>query len=263
MGPDKPLVKLPVNPGLTVKLTDKLSDTLTYVPAGKFYMGCPLEQSTHWQEAPQHMVTFSKGFYLSDHPILNSEYAAVTGDTTRNPKNYPADAAVNISCEMFDTYVKALQKLNPGKVIRAPTKSEWEYVARSGTSNLSFSKDPKSRDFNFNNRYGETCDRTMPVKSKKPNGWGFYGIIFSDGTERSCDAGFFGDQTYIAAVTDPKYPQPKCAANPASDHIHANGGSPTYPIQELCSDNSNVGKDAGGQQRNNYQMIRQRILVEE
>ena len=263
MGPDKPLVKLPVKPGLTIKLADKLSDTLIYVPAGKLYMGCPLEQTTHWQEAPQHMVTLTKGIYMSDHPILNSEYAAVTGDTTRNPKNYPPDAAVNISCEMFDAYVKALQKLNPGKVIRAPTKAEWEYAARSGTSDLSFSVIPKNRDFNFGNRYGETCDRTVPVKSKKPNSWGFYGMMFSDGSERSCDAGFFSDQTYIPAMTDPRYPMQNCVANPAKDHVHANGGNTGYPIQELLNDNSNVGKELGGDQRNRYLMIRQRFVVEE
>ena len=71
-------------------------------------MGNALEQNPHWQEAPRHMVTFTKGFYLSDHPITNAEYAAVTGDTNCNPKNYPDDAAVNISCAMFDKYVKAL-----------------------------------------------------------------------------------------------------------------------------------------------------------
>jgi len=109
-GPETPLVKLPVKPGLTIHLTDALTDTLTYVPAGKFYMGNSLAQGVHWQEAPPHMVTFAKGFYLSDHPILNSEYAAVTGDTTRNPKQHPDGAACNMSCEMFDRYVKALQR---------------------------------------------------------------------------------------------------------------------------------------------------------
>lgn len=256
MGVTKPLVQLPVKPGLTVKLTDKLTDTLIYVPAGKFYMGCPLEQATHWQEAPQHMVTFTKGFYLADHPILNSEYAAVTGDTTRNPKNYPDGAAANMSCEMFDTYVKALEKLNPGKVIRCPSKAEWEYVARCGASNISVRNNP-------GDMYGQTCDRTMDVKSRKPNSWGFYGIMFADGSERSCDAGFFSDHVFIPSVTDPRYPVAKCKANPASAHIHANGGKDDHPIQELLNDNNNVGRDLGGEQRNGYLLIRQRVLIEE
>jgi len=258
MGPEKPLVQLPVKPGLVLKLTDKLSDTLIYVPPGKFYMGCPIQQVPHWQEGPQHMVTFTKGFYLSDHPITNAEYATVTGDKTRNPKNYPDGAAVNISCEMFDAYVKALQKLNPGKVIRAPTKAEWEYVARSGTSNLSFRHNP-------GNRHGETCDRTMVVKSKRPNGWGFYGIMFSDGSERSCDAAFYSDHVFIPAVTDPRYPSRQCLRDPSRVHIHANGGKVGYPIQELTNDESNVGTDLGGAQRNGagWKIIRQRILVEE
>ena len=255
--PEQPLVKLPVKPGLAIKLTEALSDTLIYVPAGKFYMGNPLEQYPHWQEAPQHLVTLTKGFYMSDHPVLNSEYAAVTGDTTRNPKNYPGDAPVNMSCEMFANYVKALQKLNPGKVIRAPTKSEWEYAAHSGTSNLSF-------EDNVGDRYGGTVDRTTSVKSKKPNSWGFYGFVGSDGSERSSDTGFFGDHKVVPDATDPRYPDAKCLANPAAVHIHANGGS-HYNIQELINDESNVGTDLGGVQRNGpgWKLIRERIVVEE
>lgn len=256
LGVTKPLVQLPVKPGLSIKLTEKLSDTLIYVPAGKFYMGSPLEQAVHWQEAPQHMVTLTKGFYVSDHPITNAEYAAVTGDATRNPKEYPDGAAVNISCEMFDTYVKALEKLNPGKNIRCPSKAEWEYVARSGTSNISVRNNPGGM-------YGETCDRTMDVKSKKPNSWGFYGIMFSDGSERSCDLAFFSDHIFIPSVTDPRYPVAKCKANPAAAHIHAHGGAENYPIQELLNDEQGVGTELGGKQRNNFKMIRQRILVEE
>ncbi len=157
---------------------------------------------------------------------------------------------------MFKAYVKALRKLNPGKVIRAPSKAEWEYVARSGTSNLSFWRNPGSR-------HGENCDRTMVVKSKKPNGWGFYGIMFNDASERSCDKGFYSDHTFIPAVTDPRYPSRKCRRNPSKDHIHANSGRTKHPVQELLNDNSNVGRDLGGNQRNRTQLMRQRILVEE
>ncbi len=259
-GPVQPLVKLPVKPGLTIKLADALTDTLIYVPAGKFYMGNPLEQYPHWQEAPQHMVVLTKGFYMSDHPILNSEYAAVTGDATRNPKGNPADAACNMSCEMFAAYVKALEKLNPGKVIRAPSRAEWEYVAQSGTSDLSL-------EDNVGSRCGETMDRTVPVKSRKPNGWGFYGIVGADGSERSCDAAFYTDLICgsVPALVDPRYPTTKCQTTPVADHVHANGGASGYNIQELLNDNSNVGTELGGAQRNGrgVKLIRQRIVVEE
>ena len=257
-GPEVPVVKLPVKPGLTIKLSDTLTDTLIYVPAGKFYMGCSLAQSTHNQEGQQHMVTFAKGFYLSDHPILNSEYAAITGDKTRNPKNHPDNAACNMSCEMFDRYVKALQKLNPGKVIRAPSKSEWEYVARSGTSNLEFGE-------NLNNRQGETCNRTVAVKSRKPNGWGFYGMVFNDGTERSCDDGFIGFGHFLPDATDPRFPCKTCQDTPGAYHIHSCGGISLDAINQLFNDEGYVGNELGGIQRNgsSWKLIRQRILVEE
>jgi len=253
-GPAVPLVKLPVKPPLTIKLTDKLTDSLIYVPAGKFYMGCPLEQYPHWQEAPQHMVTLTKGYYLSDHPILISEYIAVTGETNCNPKGHDVGCAVNISCEMFQKYVKALQALTPGKVIRAPSRAEWEYAARCGTSNLSGMMD-KQTDV----QYGEFCDFGTVVKSKKANAWGFFGIFFG-GSERTCDKGFV---LKCQDATDPRTPCKECDTNPAKDHIHANGGCIGWPVNELLNDNSNVGTELGGVQRNNFKHIRQRILVEE
>ena len=256
MQADNPLVKLPVKPGLTIKLTDALSDTLIYVPAGKFYMGNPLEQVPHWREAPQHMVTLTKGIFVSDHPVLNSEYTAVTGDTTGNSKNYPADAACNISCAMFDKYVKALQKLNPGKVIRAPTKAEWEYFARSGTSNLYF-EDNKTA------KAGETMDLATPVKSKKPNAWGFYGLNINSNGERSSDDGFYSADAFIPDSTDPRYPCKKCLQDPACYHIHACGSGAHFPLNELLNDEGYVGTDAGGRQRNNHKMQTERIVVEE
>ena len=254
-GPAVPLVKLPVKPPLTIKLTDKLTDALIYVPAGKFYMGNPLEQYPHWQEAPQHMVTLTKGFYLSDHPITIAEYMAVTGDANCNPKAHDPGCAVNISCEMFQKYVKALQALNPGKVIRAPSRAEWEYAARCGASSLSWMMDRPDA------RYGEICDLGTVLKTKKPNAWGFYGMVFDSGSERSCDKGFV---LKCQDATDPRLPCKECDTNPAKDHIHANGGcSGHYTIQELLNDNSNVGVELGGDQRNRYKHLRERILVEE
>ncbi len=257
-GPEVPLVKLPIKPGLTIKLTDTLTDTLIYVPAGKYYMGNSLAQNVHWQEGQQHMVTFAKGFYLADHPILNSEYAAVTGDKTRNPKNNPDGAACNMSCEMFAAYVQALQKLNPGKAIRAPSKSEWEYAARSGTSDIEFSE-------NLNSRNGETCHRSVEVKSKKPNAWGFYGMVFDDGSERSCDDGFIGFGHFLLDDKDPRFPCKICQDTPGAYHVHSCGGITGYPINELLNDEGYVGTDLGGIQRNGsgWKLIRQRILVEE
>ena len=87
--------------------------------------------------------------------------------------------------------------------------------------------------------------------------------MFRDGSERSCDVGFYSNQTLIRAATDPRYPSAKCRSRPGVDHIHANSGRSKYPVQELLNDNSNVGTDLGGNQRNRYRIIRQRILVEE
>jgi hypothetical protein len=87
--------------------------------------------------------------------------------------------------------------------------------------------------------------------------------MFSDGSERSCDTAFYSDHILIPSVTDPRYPARHCQPDFSKDHIHANGGCDGFPVNELLNDNSNVGRDLGGEQRNNFLHIRQRILVEE
>ena len=120
MGVAKPFI-MPNKPPLVLKIDDKVSIKLIYCPPGRFYMGCPLIQVPHWQESPQHMVTLTKGFYLSETPITYEQYGAVTGDTTAgDKKNYDPklakifkfsktkedmdmdpQAAAGLSCQMY------------------------------------------------------------------------------------------------------------------------------------------------------------------
>ena len=52
---------------------------MLWVPPGKFLMGEPYYQCPHWQEAPPHVVTLTKGFYMAEHPITQEMFEAVMG----------------------------------------------------------------------------------------------------------------------------------------------------------------------------------------
>ena len=80
LAPDKPLV-MPDRPPLALKINDKLSLQCTWVPPGKFFMGEPYYQCPHWQEAPPHMVTLTKGIYMAEHPITQEMFKTLVGES--------------------------------------------------------------------------------------------------------------------------------------------------------------------------------------
>ena len=92
---DRPFV-MPDKPPLVLKINDKLSLKCIWVPPGKFFMGEPYYQCPHWQEAPPHMVTLTKGIYMAEHPITQEMFEAVVGSNPSREK--AAKAPVNVSC---------------------------------------------------------------------------------------------------------------------------------------------------------------------
>ena len=52
-----------------------------WIPAGQFVMGAPAGQSgVDDDEQPQHLVTFSRGFWLSRHEITNAQFCVFLND---------------------------------------------------------------------------------------------------------------------------------------------------------------------------------------
>jgi hypothetical protein len=244
LAPDKPFV-MPDKAPLLLEINGRLSLKCIWVPPGKFLMGEPYYQCPHWQEAPPHLVTLSKGFYLAEHPITQEMYEAIVGNNPSKEKS--ARAPVNVSCTNMYDFCRLLSQKTK-RTVRVPTAAEWEYAARVGTSNPTFKE-----------KYGkEDSSSTRPpvVKSKQPNAWGFYDMV-SSGWERVSDGSGHLDRQ---DVVDPQHvpPEDKGAADRNRKHGHFGKGNSGYSISEVEYINSDPGpeKEYPG-------VIRFRVVVED
>lgn len=272
VAPYKPLV-MPDKPKLEIKLNDKVSITLIHVPAGRFYMGCPLYQIPHWQEGPQHMVTLTKGYYMAETPLTYEQYAAVTGETTANEyKDYKTGApgtkdprsAAGLSCKMFLNFCKLFSE-KTGKVVRPPTAAELEYAARCGCSNPSCSPDGSKRVFPMDPAVEQKYD--APLKNTAPNAWGFYQMLVFKSSERTSDEEGASASEH-KDVVDPHYPVKQDSmevvpesASGSNARQHCCKGSEGFPIQEMMR--SGCGRGIPFENEWNNMAKRERIVIED
>jgi len=226
LAPDKPFV-MPDKEPLLLKINDTLSLKCIYVPPGRFFMGEPYYEAPHWAEDPPHMVTLTKGYYMAECPISQEMFEAVTGYNPSKVKD--PQAFVNSSCVDMYKFCELLSK-KTGRTVRIPTAAEWDYAARVGTSNPPFAIKYKEQDSGTQSTR-ENNYKPVPIKSAKPNAWGFYDI-FSRGWERVSDSTAILDHE---DAVDPQHipAQDKVEATRGKKHGHMGKGSDGYAIGEI------------------------------
>ncbi|HRH74596.1 MAG TPA: formylglycine-generating enzyme family protein [Zoogloea sp.] len=159
---------------------------LRWVEPGVFMMGSSEEErgrvageisEDFWKrhignEGPQHQVTLTRGFWLSDTACTQALWLAVIGG--ENPSGFDGDLERPVDSVGWDDvnerFLPALQQqLSRGITAVLPTEAEWEYACRAGTKTA----------YSFGDRFDSTqanvgSKGTMPVKAYPPNPWGFY-----------------------------------------------------------------------------------------
>jgi len=147
-----------------------LEPEMVVIPAGRFMMGTG---------SYRHEVRIAS-FELSKYEVTFEEYDAFTDATGRMQADDEGwgrgqRPVINISWHDARAYVAWLSK-QTGKTYRLPSEAEWEYGARAGTTtNYSWGNEIGINRANCN-VCGSQWDaqKTAPVGSFEPNGWGLY-----------------------------------------------------------------------------------------
>ncbi len=156
--------------------------TFAYCPAGTYMMGrTPGDPDSADNEAPQHSVIFTRGFWMTIYPITQKEWTTVMGS---NPSRFQGpmygdtenDPVVDVSWDDAQAFLANLNALVPGMDFRLPSESEWEYACRAGTTTRCYwGEDPDYKDIAAYAWYKENSgDRTHESGKKLPNKWGLY-----------------------------------------------------------------------------------------
>ncbi len=125
------------------------------------------------------VVKIDHAYALGVTEVTQAQWKAVMGS---NPSvftadKYPGDAdsrpVDSISWQDAQEFIRRLNALEKTTVYRLPTEWEWEYAARAGAPG-----DMPSPPFSEQAVGGYNAAlQTEPVRTKKPNAWGFYDML--------------------------------------------------------------------------------------
>ncbi len=106
-----------------------------------------------------------KSFRIGKYPVTQVQYQAVMGVNPSYFQGNLQNPVENVSYDDAETFCQKLSKAT-GKQYRLPTKAEWEYACRAGTTSDYYG------DYAWYK--GNSQQTTHPVGQKKPNAWGLY-----------------------------------------------------------------------------------------
>jgi formylglycine-generating enzyme required for sulfatase activity len=186
---------------------------MVVVPAGHFVMGSPENEAEREElEGPQHEVTLAAPFAVGRYHVTRDQYARFVAATgyqggsaclsksedgkgdwvNREGRGWRFAGfaqtgdhpAVCISWDDAQAFAAWLSS-KTGRAYRLLTEAELEYVTRAGTTTpfwwgSSITPDQANYDGNYvyegGGSKGEYREKTLPVKSFKPNPWGLYQV---------------------------------------------------------------------------------------
>jgi formylglycine-generating enzyme required for sulfatase activity len=161
---------------LTLDIGEGQKMVLVKIPAGQFTMGSPESEEGHsTREAPQHVVTIEKPFFLGQTEVTQAQYQAVV---RVNPSfhvgaNWPVTRICLAEAEEFCRNMAHVT----GRKVRLPSEAEWEYACRAGTTTRYFFGDDAAQLDDY-----AWCEPNAPkhvteVCTKRPNPWGLCDML--------------------------------------------------------------------------------------
>ena len=149
-------------------------------------MGSP---NDGYSEAPCHLVTIPRPFYMGKLPITQRQWVGVCGaspQTSHGSGDQPIDSVSWSDASYFCDVLTG----KTGHPVRLPSEAEWEYACRAGTTEEFFfsAEGPFPDDASIPNsirlklsNYAwfdeNSLDATHPVGLKQPNAWGFHDML--------------------------------------------------------------------------------------
>ncbi|MFO1512870.1 MAG: SUMF1/EgtB/PvdO family nonheme iron enzyme [Verrucomicrobiota bacterium] len=159
---------------------------MLFIAPNTFTMGSPTNDfDSSFDERPQTIVTFTRGYWIGKYEVTEAEYLSVVG---MNPSNFPDDLSRAVSsvswfdasnyCALLTLRELAAGRILPGSRYRLPTEAEWECAARAGTTTqFSYGDDPNyanTTNYAWFLDLGHPDLTAHPVGQKLPNPWGLY-----------------------------------------------------------------------------------------
>ena len=140
---------------------------MVVIPAGSFKMG----GKGGSDEKPVHEVKIGYSFAVGKYEITQAEWKAVMGN---NPSEFKGarKPVENVSWEDAKSFIKKLSA-QTGKVYRLLSESEWEYMARAGST----TKYPWGDEIDSSKAKYNSEDGTVPVGSYSANAFGVYDTV--------------------------------------------------------------------------------------
>lgn len=203
-----------------IKVEDKgsyIQPSLIRIKEGSFMMGS--KQSTR-DERPVHKVNIDYDFYIGESEVTVEEFKKFVDDTS-----YISDAQKYGGCTIYDgewlkeediywanTKYSKIDKMpvvcvsyndakaytlwlskKTSQTYRLPSESEWEYVARAGTT-TKYSFSNSSSNLNFYSWFQNNSNSKLHrINMKKPNLWGIYDV--HGNVWEWCEDWYFEDYT--------------------------------------------------------------------
>ncbi len=143
-----------------------------WVPEGEFRMGSTSPEAND-NEQPVTQVRISRGFWLGQHEVTQSEWQGVMGT---NPSEFSGCGRCPVEMVSWNDAQEFIGRLNGrsgGSRYRLPTEAEWEYAARAGTTGDRYAANLGAIAWSGENSGGST----HPVGQKAPNAWGLHDML--------------------------------------------------------------------------------------